>query len=171
VGIAAVEGNGMSSPARKRSKRTFTREQEFEFALRSARIGGWVREHRFHPTRNWRFDFAWPHTRVLGTDGFRLAVEIEGVTSFGRRKQACRKCGHENPGAFILGRHQTADGLNADCEKYQEALRHRWLVLRITQQMLGRTDTLDVIRGLVGDGGAMPARQGALEFDDPERPF
>jgi very-short-patch-repair endonuclease len=31
---------------------------------------GVVKEHRFHPTRRWRFDFAWPEQR--------LAVEIEG---------------------------------------------------------------------------------------------
>lgn len=29
-----------------------------------------VREHRFHPTRQWRFDFAWPDLRI--------AVEIDG---------------------------------------------------------------------------------------------
>lgn len=36
--------------------------------------GDWMplplREHRFHPTRKWRFDFAWP--------GIKLAVEVEG---------------------------------------------------------------------------------------------
>jgi very-short-patch-repair endonuclease len=35
---------------------------------------GWsytpVREHKFHPTRRWRFDFAWP--------SIKLAVEIDG---------------------------------------------------------------------------------------------
>mgnify|MGYP000595384776 FL=1 len=30
------------------------------------------REHRFHPVRRWRFDFAWP--------GEKFSVEGEGIT-------------------------------------------------------------------------------------------
>ena len=50
-------------------------EAEFELQLRAANIGGYVREFRFHPTRKWRFDFAWPEQQ--------LAVEIDG---FGHHK-------------------------------------------------------------------------------------
>ena len=58
-----------------------------------------VREHRFHETRRWRFDFAFPSVR--------LAVEIEG-----------------------RGRHQSVKGVRDDCEKYNEATRLGWRVLR-----------------------------------------
>ncbi len=62
-------------------------------------------EYRFHPDRKWRFDFAWPDSR--------LAVEIEGLTRGG-------------------GRHQRMTGYTSDCEKYREAVRLGWRVLRYT---------------------------------------
>ena len=65
------------------------------------------REYRFAPPRRWRFDCAWP---ALG-----VAVEIEGVVFSGK------------------GRHQTAKGLEADCEKYNTATLLGWRLLRFTQ--------------------------------------
>lgn len=62
-----------------------------------------VREHRFHPTRRWRFDFAFPDQM--------LAVEIEG-------------------GVYINGRHNRGSGFIADMEKYNEAALLGWKVLR-----------------------------------------
>lgn len=64
-----------------------------------------VREHRFHPIRMWRFDFAWPDRKV--------AVEIEG-------------------GVFVRGRHSTGIGFTADTEKYNQAVILGWKVLRYT---------------------------------------
>lgn len=64
-----------------------------------------VREHKFHPTRRWRFDFALPEHRV--------AVEVEGGTWNG-------------------GRHTRGSGYAKDCEKYAEALCLGWRVLRVT---------------------------------------
>lgn len=63
------------------------------------------REYLFHPTRLWRFDFAWPP--------FMLAVEVEGITSQG-------------------GRHQRFAGFEADIIKYAEAAQAGWTVLRFT---------------------------------------
>lgn len=65
------------------------------------------REHRFHPTRRWRFDLAWPEHRV--------AVEYEGGVATKAR-----------------GRHSRGWGFEADCEKYAEAALAGWLVLRCT---------------------------------------
>ena len=62
-------------------------------------------EYRFHPDRKWRFDLAWPDCR--------LAVEIEGLTRGG-------------------GRHQRPRGYTHDCEKYREAAKLGWRVLRDT---------------------------------------
>ena len=67
-----------------------------------------VREFRFHPMRKWRFDLAWP--------GIKLAVEIEGLTG-GKG-----------------GRHQRMAGYQRDVEKYREAAKLGWLVLRYTGQ-------------------------------------
>lgn len=64
-----------------------------------------VAEFRFHPTRRWRFDFAWPD--------LKLAVEIDG-------------------GAFMAGggRHTRGAGYRADCEKLAEAAIAGWRVIR-----------------------------------------
>jgi len=66
-----------------------------------------TRNHRFHDTRKWRFDFAFPTQKV--------AVEIEG-------------------GVWAPGRmgHSTGTGIQRDCEKYNEAVVLGWRVLRYT---------------------------------------
>ncbi len=63
------------------------------------------REYQFHPERRWRVDFAWPE--------FWLLVEVEGITPAG-------------------GRHQRVAGFEADAEKYGEAQRLGWTVLRLS---------------------------------------
>lgn len=78
-------------------------ELQLAAALKEAGVRDWVEEHRFHPTRKWRFDFAWPSHQV--------AVEVEG-------------------GAFSGGRHTRGMGFVADCEKYNAAVLAGWLVLR-----------------------------------------
>jgi len=64
------------------------------------------REYRFHPKRLWRFDFAWPESRI--------AVEAEG-------------------GIFVSGRHNRPSGMANDCEKYNAAALLGWKVLRYTK--------------------------------------
>lgn len=62
------------------------------------------REHRFHPTRRWRSDFAHLPSRTL--------IEIEG-------------------GIWIRGRHNRAQGFLADLDKYLEATLSGWQVIRL----------------------------------------
>lgn len=69
-----------------------------------------TREYRFNADRKWRFDFAWPDIRI--------AVEVEGGTSFG------------------LSRHSRGEGFEADCEKYNAAAAKGWRVFRFTTQMV-----------------------------------
>src|SRR5690606_11247027 len=64
-----------------------------------------IKEHRFHDTRKWRFDFAFPERMI--------AIEYEGLMS--------EKSGHT-----------TLTGYTADSEKYNEAQRLGWKVLRYT---------------------------------------
>lgn len=45
-------------------------EATFALHLRARRFPECVREYEFHPTRGWRFDFAWPNLKI--------AVEVEG---------------------------------------------------------------------------------------------
>lgn len=66
-------------------------------------ITGFEREHRFHPTRKWRFDLADPARMI--------ALEIEG-------------------GVWVRGRHTRSGGFIGDCEKYAEATLLGWQVYR-----------------------------------------
>lgn len=69
----------------------------------------YVREYKFHPTRKWQFDFAFP--------ALRIAVEVEG-------------------GAFGGGRHQRQRGFEADMFKYNAATKLGWLVFRYTTELV-----------------------------------
>ena len=75
-------------------------------------------EYRFHPTREWRFDFAVPARRV--------AIEVEG-------------------GAFTGGRHIRPDGYLRDMEKYNEAATTGWLLIRVLPAELLSLRTLQLI--------------------------
>ena len=90
-------------------------EESFALWLRVEGMPQGTREHRFHPTRKWRFDWAWPERKV--------AVEIEGLTPQG-------------------GRHQTIKGFLGDAEKYEAALRLGWRVYRVPGPWIrkGRND-------------------------------
>lgn len=81
-------------------------EDRFAFDLRALGLS-FEREFRFHPTRRWRFDFAFPSKRI--------AVEIDG-------------------GIFSGGRHTQGAGFLADLEKFAEALALGWRVLRVAPQ-------------------------------------
>ena len=63
------------------------------------------REYKFHPTRKWRFDFAFPKKM--------LAVEIEGAI-------------------WANGRHTRPQGFIKDMEKYNEASKMGWTILKFT---------------------------------------
>lgn len=68
-----------------------------------------VCEYKFHPTRRWRFDFAYPKSMI--------ALEVEG-------------------GTWIGGRHIHPIGFEKDCEKYNMAASMGWKVYRVTPKML-----------------------------------
>lgn len=81
-------------------------------------------EYRFHPTRLWRFDLAWPQ--------YLLAVEIEGgiwlQTKEGRSK------GHANPKRFL-----------EDIEKYNEAALAGYRLIRVTPPMIQNGQALALL--------------------------
>lgn len=83
-----------------------------------------VREYIFHPTRKWRFDFAFVEQKI--------AVEAEGVTM------------------GIPGRHQQAGGLAKDAEKYNAAAKLGWRVLRYTSYMIERGDAINDVLEMIG---------------------
>lgn len=66
-------------------------------------------EFRFNPDRKWRFDYAWPASKV--------ALEVEG-------------------GVWTEGRHTRGKGFLADIEKYNCAACRGWRILRCTPDTL-----------------------------------
>lgn len=86
--------------------------------LKAAGLGDrWHREHRFHATRQWRFDLADPERK--------LAVEVEGFAAGG-----------------APGRHQRVGGFQGDIEKYAEAWAAGWRVLRVTSKFVNSGQAL-----------------------------
>jgi len=83
------------------------------------------REWRFHATRRWRFDFAWPEQRV--------AVEVQG-------------------GIWTHGRHTRGIGYQRDCSKYNEAQLMGWRVLLVTGHHIEQGKAICWLkRALAGD--------------------
>ena len=68
-------------------------------------LPAYVTEHRFHPTRRWRFDYCWPELKI--------AVEVHG-------------------GTYTNGRHTRGLGFTGDREKMNEAAICGWTVLEVT---------------------------------------
>lgn len=87
-----------------RKKTGKSHSADIAMMLRLSKIE-FVEEHRFHPDRKWRFDFA-----ILE---HRIAIEYEGIHS-GK------------------SRHTTRGGYAGDVEKYREAAKLGWTVLRYT---------------------------------------
>lgn len=77
-----------------------------------------VTEHRFHPVRRWRFDYAFLDHKV--------AVEIEG-------------------GVWSGGRHTRGKGFLGDLEKYNTAQKMGWKVYRFTPQQLRSGETANFL--------------------------
>lgn len=92
---------------------------EEKFILLWSCLNGSVleREHRFHPVRRWRFDFA--------IVSIQVAIEIEG-------------------GTRSNGRHSRHAGFREDAYKYNAAQVLGWTVFRLTSDMI-TTDKLQEI--------------------------
>lgn len=93
--------------------------------LRVSNMPAWVEEFRWHPTRLWRFDFAWP--------GERVALEVEG-------------------GVWTRGRHNRPSGFIEDCEKYNEATADGWRVVRVTEELIESGRAVEWLQRLLACG-------------------
>ena len=100
-------------------------EDELLFQLKAVKLPGPVREHRFHPTRKWRFDLAWP-------DQF-VACEVEG-------------------GTWVNGAHSRGAHFQSDCEKYNEAVILGWRVLRVDNHMVKDGRAVNFLERIIGEG-------------------
>ena len=78
-----------------------------------------IPEFKFHPTRKWRSDYAFPIHRLL--------IEIEG-------------------GTWISGRHNHPGSILKDFEKYNEAAIEGYQILRFTPQQVRNGEAVDTIK-------------------------
>ncbi len=79
-------------------------------------------EHRFHTTRKWRFDVAWPAHKV--------ALEVEG-------------------GVWTRGRHSRGAGMVGDMEKYNAAVLDGWRVLRCVPRDVCMSETAEMLLKII----------------------
>lgn len=83
-----------------------------------------VKEYQFHPIRKWRFDYAIPQHKI--------ALEVEG-------------------GVFTTGRHTRGAGYIGDIEKYNEATRLGWRVVRTVPWELHTHKTVSLLGELINN--------------------
>ena len=81
-------------------------------------------EYRFHPIRRWRADYC------INPVTDKIIVEVEG-------------------GAWTRGRHTRGAGFIDDMDKYNEATRLGYRVIRVTPDDLLSAKTLDLIKDLI----------------------
>lgn len=74
--------------------------------------------HEYVKGRKWAFDFAWPERKI--------ALEVEG-------------------GVYSQGRHVRGRGYEKDAEKYREAARQGWDVIRVTGRQVTSGEALAII--------------------------
>jgi hypothetical protein len=100
-------------------------ERHLQFQMKAVKLPVPETQFRFHPTRRWTLDFAWPLVK--------LYCEVEG-------------------GIFIKGggRHNRALGFEADCEKYSEAAILGWRGLRVTTGQIKSGVALGLIERALG---------------------
>ncbi|WP_018693560.1 endonuclease domain-containing protein [Algicola sagamiensis] len=105
--------------------------------IRAMKLPEPQREFRFHPTRRWRFDFAWPDLKI--------AVEVEGGTeSHGQRRTVQGRI------TTLKSRHLTPSGFKEDCHKYNQAALLGWRVLRFSGAMVKSGEAIEAIQQTLG---------------------
>lgn len=79
-------------------------------------------EYVFHPTRKWRFDYAFPR--------YKIALECDG-------------------GVFVNGGHTRGKGYIMDSEKRNAAAMLGWIILRVVPRDLLKVDTINMIKACI----------------------
>lgn len=93
-------------------------ERTLDFQLKAHKITGWVRQHKFHPTRRWRLDYYFPAAR--------LGIEIDG-------------------GIYAGGRHSRGQGMERDNEKLNAAALEGIVVMRFGPNQVKNGVAVNVI--------------------------
>lgn len=110
--------------AKPKPRRVSEGEEMFALQVLVAHLPEPEREFRFHATRRWRADFAFPERMLL--------VEIEG-------------------GVFSFGRHSRGSGFEKDAEKYNAAALLGYRVLRFTTGMVKDGSAIETLRQVLAN--------------------
>jgi hypothetical protein len=105
-----------------KNKRSNLEQRLFEQLVEAGLTDGMVEEHVFHPTRRWRFDFAWPDLLIY--------CEVQG-------------------GIDMRGKHARAAGIRNDQEKAREASILGWHGLPVCNRAITSGAALDAIKRLM----------------------
>lgn len=124
---------GIEPPKPKRRRKSKAEiEQERRLFVATARAHGLpepIPEFKFHPTRKWLIDYAWPNESSDGVQG--VALEIEGG--------AFRGPGHRSVGVFLR-----------NIEKYNEAAILGWILIRVTTDQVKSGECFGLVRRALG---------------------
>lgn len=93
-------------------------EEIFSIQIRAVKLPEAKRQYKFHPSRQWQFDFSWPQAKI--------AVEIDG-------------------GTYLRGRHVQPEGFRKDCQKINAAQLLGWTVFRGDTRMVKDGSLLDTV--------------------------
>lgn len=119
-----------STPKIPDKNKTANRDRIFIELLKKQGLDTPEQEYKFHPERKWRFDFAYPEVK--------LAIEVEGgIYGQGKRCPTCKQ--------RKLLNHGSISGIKRDLDKYNEATRLGWAVLRYPPDWLNKPETIDAI--------------------------
>ena len=116
-----------SKPAKKAGSRApgpgSKLEAEFALQVKAHKLPTPTREHKFHPVRKWRFDFAWPDQKI--------AVELHGAT-------------------YSNGRHNRGAGMRNDADKVNAAQLMGWITLIFTSDHLKDGTAIQHVKEALG---------------------
>lgn len=117
-------------------------------------------QYKFHPTRKWAFDFAWPEVMLgVEVDGgargvscgscagrgmiFRGAASMVPGRGMVRYTDRCRSC---RGSGKVAGGHTSGQGFEDDHEKINEAQAMGWRVYRFTPEVIKRGEAVGFIQ-------------------------
>lgn len=126
------------------AKRQTTRKPKVDYKaiflthLKMAKLPQPACEFRFHETRRWRFDFAFPAQMI--------AIEYQGLNWKPKKGQ------DNNSG------HQSIDGLRRDCAKFTEASLAGWRLILITAETVNNGQAVEWVRRALNQPTNQPTR-------------
>lgn len=120
---------GQAADNRRQAKREEVEITRLEFYAwcKANNLPRPLHEAHFHPTRGWRWDWAWYAEKV--------AIEVQG-------------------GVWSRGRHGRGSGIVKDMEKFSEGAALGWRVILVEPKNLKTEETLDLIKRALACGKA-----------------